>query len=113
MGAAALSTITVEVLSGAGQVIGRAVTDLFGHYSVGPLAPGAYFARTSNDRGYVDEVYDNQLCATCDPRTGTPVIVGSGSDVAGIDFALASGGILSGAVADSDGPALGGSRCRS
>ena len=103
VGAAPLSTVAVEVVTGAGQVVARAVTDMFGRYSVGPLAPGTYYVRTSNDRGYVDEVYDNQLCATCDPRTGSPVTVGAGSDVAGIDFALAAGGIISGAVADTDG----------
>ena len=106
VGSAPLSTIGVEVVTGAGQLVARAVTDMFGRYSVGPLAPGTYYVRTSNDRGYVDEVYDNQLCATCDPRTGSPVTVGAGSDVAGIDFALAAGGIISGAVADTDGLAL-------
>ena len=102
VGAAPLSTIAVDVVTGAGQVVARAVTDMFGRYSVGPLAPGTYYVRTSNDRGYVDEVYNDLLCATCDPRTGTPVTVGAGSDVAGIDFALAAGGIISGAVADTD-----------
>ena len=63
MGATPINGITVEVISGAGREIAHASTDASGRYSVGPLAPGTYYVRTSitrglvnDNRGYVDEV---------------------------------------------------------
>jgi hypothetical protein len=101
-GAAPLSTITVELLSEAGMLIGSGVTDRVGRYSITTAGPGTYLLRTSNARGYVDEVYPDVSCATCDLRAGTPVVVASAS-VTGIDFTLARGGLVSGFVHDSRG----------
>ena len=78
----------------------------FGRFTVTKISAGTYFARTVNDRGFVDEVYTDAACGTCDPRTGSPVVVGA-SDLAGIDFALAAGGTVSGRVADTTGVVLG------
>ena len=105
-GGAPLSTITVELLSGSGKVVRSAITDMFGHYTVDRLAAGTYYARTLNDRGFVDTVYVDAACGTCDPRSGTPIVVPSSTDVTGIDFVLAPGGIVSGAVSDTAGIAL-------
>jgi hypothetical protein len=91
------------MISGSGLVIASAVTDITGRFFVDFLPPGTYFARTVNDRGFVDEVFDNQLCATCDPRLGTPIVVTTGTDVTGIDFALATGGLISGSIIDTAG----------
>ena len=102
-GGAPLSTITVELVSGAGQVVAKATTDMAGRYSVGPIQPGSYYARTWNDRGYVDKTYANQSCATCDPRLGTLVVVGDSADTINIDFTLAVGGIASGSVTTTSG----------
>jgi hypothetical protein len=105
-GGAPLSTITVELLAGSGKVVRSAITDMFGHYTVDRLAAGTYYARTLNDRGFVDQVYLDAACGTCDPRMGTPIVVPSSTDVTGIDFALAPGGIVSGVVSDTAGIAL-------
>jgi hypothetical protein len=86
--------------------VAKAVSNLTGGYSVGPVRPGSYYARTWNDRGYVDEIYANQGCATCDPRVGTPVVVGNTIDTTGIDFTLAAGGIASGSVTNLSGMPL-------
>jgi hypothetical protein len=102
-----LSTIVVELHTDAGRRAGSAVTDLFGNYSISSVAPGTYFLRTVNDRGFVDRLYSNVECASCDVRNGTPVAVASGSDVAGIDFTLSAGGVLSGKSMDDTGVALG------
>jgi hypothetical protein len=106
-GGAPLSTITVEIVSSSGTVAGRATTDLLGRYRVTQLAPGTFFARTVNDRGFVDEVYADAACGTCDARLGTPVVISASGDISGIDFALAAGGIVSGQVTDTVGIALG------
>ncbi len=66
-----------------------------------------YYLRTRNNRGYVDEAYPDVVCVDCDIRIGTPVVVGT-TDVTGIDFTLAAGGVVAGTVTDADGVALGG-----
>ena len=105
-GAAPLSTITVEAFTNAGRLAASAITDLTGHYSIPAVQPGTYFLRTRNDRGFVDEIYPNVSCASCDVRSGTPVVVGA-VDITGIDFTLATGGVVSGAVTDAAGLAVG------
>ncbi len=98
-GPAPLSTITVELLTDGAQLLATGPTDQFGRYSIPDVPPGTYFLRTRNDRGYADEVYQDIACASCDARAGAPVVVGA-SDVAGIDFSLAAGGVISGGVRD-------------
>jgi hypothetical protein len=107
-GGAPLSTIAVEVVNRAGQVVASGLSDQFGHYVVRNLPAGTYFARTVNDRGFVDEIYQDAGCGSCDPRTGAPIALGAVSDVTGIDFALAAGGIISGQVREISGAVLGG-----
>jgi hypothetical protein len=104
---APLSTITVELYTDAGRLVGTAVTDLLGNYSIASVFPGTHFLRTRNDRGYVDAIFTNTTCASCDVRTGTPVVVAA-ADVTGIDFTLALGGVLSGQVIDTSGLVVGG-----
>jgi hypothetical protein len=104
-GGAPLSTVTVELVSSSGKVVGSALSDFLGHYTVTALGAGTYFARTVNDRGFLDEVYADAACGTCDPRVGAPILVSS-SDITGIDFALAQGGVLSGLVSDTAGIVL-------
>jgi putative Ig domain-containing protein/carboxypeptidase family protein len=106
-GGTPLSTVTVELVSRAGEVVASAISDQFGHYTVTGLAAGTYFARTVNDRGLVDEIYMDAGCGTCDARIGTPLVVSSATDLTGIDFVLASGGIVSGLVSDTVGVVLG------
>jgi Putative Ig domain/Carboxypeptidase regulatory-like domain len=103
---APLSTITVELVTGTGRVVGSALSTLFGTYTIDAVEPGTYFARTRNDRGYVDELYSERTCGTCDARTGTPIAVAS-SDVSDIDFTLAAGGVIAGATGDATGFAVG------
>jgi hypothetical protein len=104
---APLSTITVELYTDAARLVGSAVTDLLGNYSIASVFPGTHFLRTRNDRGYVDAIFTNTTCASCDVRTGTPVVVAA-ADVTGIDFTLALGGVLSGQVTDTSGLVVGG-----
>ena len=115
-GAAPLSTISIELYSPLGRLLGTATSDLAGHYVIRDpnsfatpftIAPGSYYLRTRNNRGYVDEAYPDVVCVDCDIRIGTPVVVGS-TDVTGIDFTLAAGGVVAGTVTDADGVALGG-----
>ncbi len=106
-GSAGLSTIAVELYTDAGRIVGSALTDVRGNYSLPSIHPGTYFLRTRNDRGYVDKVFANGACASCDVRTGTPVVVAS-AGVTGIDFTLSTGGLVSGVVTDMAGVPVGG-----
>ncbi len=105
-GGTPLSTITVELVTQGGKVAATAISDVLGRYIVKNVPAGTYFARTVNDRGFVDEVYLNAGCGTCDPRSGAPIVVSSTTDVGGIDFTLASGGMISGVVSDTNGVRL-------
>ena len=104
---APLSTMTVELYTDAGRLVDTTVTELLGKYSIASVFPGTYFLRTRNDRGYVDAIFANTTCASCDIRTGTPVVVAA-ADVTGIDFTLSGGGVLSGQVTDTSGLVVGG-----
>ncbi len=94
--------IYVRVLDSEGQQVAMGGSDANGAYSTGTgLDPGTYFVRTENYDGYYDELYDDIVClGGCDPAAGTPVVVGPGETVSGIDFSLAKGGSISGTVTD-------------
>ena len=57
---------------------------------------------TRNSSGYVNELYDNIICAggNCDPTTGTPISVTQANNTPNINFALNFGGTISGRVFD-------------
>ena len=63
-----------------------------------------------NTRNYVDEVYNNVLCAQCSATIGTPVIVSGAADTTNVDFGLLAGTALGGAVTSVDGFRLPGTR---
>ncbi len=102
-----LSTINVELYSASGQLMESVSSDVLGNYVFLTVAPGTYYLRTRNNRGFIDEAYSEIECAACDVRTGTAVTV-AGADVVGIDFSLAPGGGIAGLVTDTTGFAVGG-----
>lgn len=81
-----------------------ASTDSLGRYELFPLEPGDYFVVARSDQHFA-ELYDDLPCpdgppAGCDPTTGTAVPIAVGSEVSGIDFALAPKGAIEGRVTD-------------
>ncbi|HPC83678.1 MAG TPA: carboxypeptidase regulatory-like domain-containing protein [Thermoanaerobaculaceae bacterium] len=73
-----------------------------GYYLVTGLAPGEYFVTASAPQ-HLAELYDNFPCpSSCDPRTGTPVLVAADTPTEGIDFALELGGWIAGRVTGAD-----------
>ena len=87
-------------------------TDATGAYLTGPgLASGTYRARTTNNLGYVEQLYKDMTClrGSCSVSSGTPITVTAGATTGGVDFALAKGGRVSGSVKDATtGAALSG-----
>jgi acetyltransferase-like isoleucine patch superfamily enzyme len=98
-----IGSTSVQIYNESGNYVGYGYTDSNGFYKTRQGLPaGTYFARTYNSSGYLNELYSNMPCASsCDVTTGTPITVGAGEDVTGIDFALDKGGTISGTVIDS------------
>jgi hypothetical protein len=93
----------IRIHDGTGTLVATVVTDADGEYAVADVLPtGSYFAKTFNDQGYVDELYSNIACPgdTCDPTTGTPIVLADGQVLPGRDFGLSVGGSLSGTVTE-------------
>ena len=98
---APLTNVSVEIFDASGFGVSGGFTDGSGNYiSSKGLTPGTYFARTRNSQGYIDEVYNNINCLDCNPTSGTPITVTAGATTSGINFALATGGRISGNVTD-------------
>jgi hypothetical protein len=97
-----IAGVSIRLADNTGVNIATAVTDGAGAYSFAGLAAGSYFLTTSNVLGYVDELYPNLSCAAhmCYPVAGTPVAIGTGASVDGINFELARGSTITGTVSD-------------
>ena len=78
------------------------------------MPPGNYFLATSSQGfrdqpslslNYVDQLYTGITCPgrSCTITSGTPIVVTGGVTTSGIDFLLAGGGSISGAVTVSGG----------
>jgi hypothetical protein len=88
-----LKSVNVRYYNSTGTLIGDDWTTSCGsyttRYSWRELVTGTYYARTYGVSGYGDELYDDLDCAGgCDPLTGTPIVVTTGVETTGIDFAL-------------------------
>lgn len=79
----------VEIFDSTGQSASFGFGDSCGRYrSEGALPSGSFFVKT-DEWEYQNELYNNLICPDgCDPTTGTPVSVTSGSTTDGIDFSL-------------------------
>ncbi len=101
-----LSDIGVAVYDASGRRVAH-TESAGGGYTVFGLAEGPYFVGASS-AAWVGEVYDGVACENagcvacedprCDPTTGTPVTVGFGMPVEGIDFTLLADGGIAGTV---------------
>ena len=94
-----LPGVEVRIFDALGSPAGTVISDSAGHYRVGGLPAGAYYARTGNALGYVNQLLgETGPCFGCDARDGVPVWIADGDTVGGIDFALRRGGGVSGTV---------------
>ncbi len=102
---APLANVPVAAFAGDAQVadtagFGTVGTDGAGQSTLRGLPPGTYRVRTlprpSPPNNYVNEWHDN-VCVGC-PGTPAGIAIGSGAHVTGINFSLATGGVISGRV---------------
>ena len=101
-GGVPIPNVNVRIHNSAGTQVGSVNTNASGTYLTSGLPAGTYYARTSSlvFVNVVDELYNNLPCtlSNCTTTTGTPIVVTVGATTAGIDFALAVGGQISGTV---------------
>ncbi len=88
------------VVSGGGRPH-AAVTDEQGRYRIAGLAAGSYTI-TAGKTGFVDAAFGQRRAL----RTGTPLQVADGQQVADADIRLPRGGVITGHIADEDGEPL-------
>jgi protocatechuate 3,4-dioxygenase beta subunit len=94
-----LQGVTVTIFNKVdGRVAGTATTDVTGAYTAIGMPVGTLTARTTNALGFIDEWYDNVPCATCEPSSGTGIVVTAGGTTTAINFVLDLGGRISGTV---------------
>lgn len=95
-----------------GDYITSGPSDATGVYlSRSGLPTGSYVAMTSNEDGYLEEMWDDHACdGACEPADGNAIEVTAGFTVDEIDFELDGGGRISGTIASSQGGAISGAR---
>lgn len=84
--------------------LAQTTTDPAGAYLLTGLPSGSFVASTSNDQGYVNEIYDG--CRHHRECQGAPIAVTAGATTSGIDFALDEGGRVAGRVSNAAGESL-------
>ena len=98
-GGAPIANASVGIFNQIGTSLDFVNTNGLGQYLSTGLPTGWYFARTSNNLGFRNELYDDIPCVPfCTPTNGTPISVTVGMTTTNVDFALQSGGAISGSV---------------
>ncbi len=93
-----LAGVIIEVYDDGGTRVASGSSAGDGSFSVDGLPSGTYYVCTFNNLGYLDETYDD--IPGCVTTSGTPVGVTAPAETSGIDFGLAPGGVISGAVTE-------------
>ena len=106
-GGLGLEDVRVEVYDGQGESIGSVSTLGNGDYVTPALVGGVYYLSTSNEAGFINEVYPNLSCpGRCSTITaGEAITVATGQALTGKNFALAAGGRIAGTATASAGGA--------
>ncbi|TVQ40045.1 MAG: DUF1416 domain-containing protein, partial [Wenzhouxiangella sp.] len=104
---AALSALRLDIFNRLGEVVAVGQTDASGQYLVRGLGDGRYFVRSSNTRGFVDQLYADVSCTPgpCTLGAGTAIDVAGGIQT-GIDFTLRPGSEIAGTATDPFGNPL-------
>lgn len=102
---APLENVIVVVRTCDGARVASGSTNATGTFTSSALPAGSYAVRTSNESGYIDQVYKGIECAgTCDVARGTFVPVANGA-TSSVTIALRPGARIAGLVTGPSGPA--------
>lgn len=85
-----------DAASNSFQSVGSARTAADGTYTIVGLVAKDYTVKTSNNSGYLDKLYNNIPCTSCNTTAGNSVAVTLGNTTGDIDFTLVPGGSGSG-----------------
>jgi acetyltransferase-like isoleucine patch superfamily enzyme len=100
-GGSAVGGVDVIAYDALGTPVASDTTDAAGEYTIANLYAGDFFVASDNSAGYVDALYDGDVCLPgCDPTLGTEITVTAGAAVSGIDLELGSASEISGNVHD-------------
>ncbi|MCB1599868.1 MAG: carboxypeptidase regulatory-like domain-containing protein [Xanthomonadales bacterium] len=98
-GGTAVSGVRVELLAASGALALIATTDGSGNFSFNGLSGGSYYMVTRGTAGLIDVAYPNTPCpAACNGLNGSAIAVTAGVSLGNQNFALSSGGSVSGSV---------------
>lgn len=98
-GGAPIPGVQITAYSASGRASGSTRSDVTGAWRIDGLAPGSYFVTSSNNLGYLDEVYNNLVCDPfCNPTSGSSVTVAGTATTSGINFALDLSASIQGTV---------------
>ena len=92
---APITVAAILIYASNGDLVNYSFADITGHYTVGGLPTGNYFAYVDNYEGFVNEWY---LDADPDEGDPPPIEVEAPYDTSNIDFVLAAGGSITGQV---------------
>jgi 5-hydroxyisourate hydrolase-like protein (transthyretin family) len=97
-----ISNTTVQIFDSVGTYLTSGWSDTGGRFTTTGLDAGTYYARTFNDRGYVDKLHENIPCplGTCAVLSGRPITLAEGAHELGVNFSLDRGGRIAGRVTD-------------
>jgi hypothetical protein len=104
-----VSNVEVGVHNAAGRSLGFAVTNAAGQYAVRALPAGTHYVKTVALGNYLNEVYADIPCPSCNTTSGASIAIPTGATgvpvtvggmQGGIDFALARGGSITGTLTD-------------
>jgi len=107
------AVVSIEIVDSGNNYIGSATTDIGGNYLINDLVPGTYYADATDyfPGRYTPQIWQSLDCASiCLPVTGTAIVVGSNSEVTGIDFTLLRHDVIVGRITDSVGNAVPGAK---
>lgn len=96
-----LQSIPVDILDAGNHHLRYEFTNASGQYSTTlGLETGNFYAKTFNQAGYQDEIYNNIPCiaSRCTVSEGTPIPLYAGDTIQNVDFDLSPGGTVSGTV---------------
>ncbi len=100
-----LEGVNVNAVALDGAAVAGATTNANGDFLV-EVEPGDLRLRTSNEQGFVDELFPDIACpfGACDPSGATVFSIASGQSITGNNFVLAAGGTIGGTVTRAGGP---------
>jgi quercetin dioxygenase-like cupin family protein len=100
----------VLIFDSTGRFVSSGTVNSFGVYTTtAGLPSGTYYARSSNNQGYINELFGGAPCVgNCVVTSGAPIVVTSPGTTSGVNFQLAAGGRITGTITEAGGGPLSG-----